>query len=138
MTLLSTDLPPKSERVERSVDRNVESRLRTVGHSEARHGPSGEEPIAGGSDERRYQDKEIDMSTIPRRATPPETPHANDELLTIQEVADVVRVPVATLRYWRHLGSGPQSFRIGRSVRYWRSEVLQWLEKQSSHPHGSR
>ena len=78
------------------------------------------------------------MSTIPHRVTPPETPHANDELLTIQEVADVVRVPVATLRYWRHLGSGPNSFRIGRSVRYWRSEVLHWLEKQSSHPRATR
>jgi predicted DNA-binding transcriptional regulator AlpA len=40
-------------------------------------------------------------------------------------------VPVATLRYWRHLGSGPQSFRIGRTVRYWRSDVYQWLESQS-------
>ena len=56
----------------------------------------------------------------------------------MQEVADIVRVPKATLRYWRHLGSGPQSFRIGRSVRYWRSDVLQWLEKQSSHPHSTR
>jgi hypothetical protein len=35
----------------------------------------------------------------------PVTPHADDELLTIQEVADVVRVPVATLRYWRHVAS---------------------------------
>jgi predicted DNA-binding transcriptional regulator AlpA len=78
------------------------------------------------------------MSTIPHRATPPETTHADDELLTIQEVADVVRVPVATLRYWRHLGSGPSSFRIGRSVRYWRSEVLLWLENQSSNPQATR
>ena len=31
----------------------------------------------------------------------------DDELLTIGEVADIVRVPVATLRYWRHLGTGP-------------------------------
>ena len=38
-----------------------------------------------------------------------------------------MRVPVATLRYWRHLGSGPQSFRIGHTVRYWRSDVSQWL-----------
>jgi hypothetical protein len=36
-------------------------------------------------------------------AVVPVTPHADDELLTIQEVADVVRVPVATLRYWRHV-----------------------------------
>ncbi len=36
-----------------------------------------------------------------------------DELLTITEVADIVRAPVATLRYWRNLGTGPHSFRIG-------------------------
>jgi len=78
------------------------------------------------------------MSTIPHRTRPPQTPHANDELLTIAEVADVIRVPVATLRYWRHFGSGPNSFRIGRSVRYWRSEVLHWREKQSSHPRATR
>ena len=78
------------------------------------------------------------MTATPHRPTTPGTPHANDELLTLPEVADLVRVPVATLRYWRHLGSGPQSFRIGRTVRYWRSDVFQWLEKQSSHPHSAR
>lgn len=77
------------------------------------------------------------MTATPHGSTPPPTPHANDELLTLPEVADLVRVPVATLRYWRHLGSGPQSFRIGRTVRYWRSDVYQWLEKQSSHPHST-
>lgn len=60
--------------------------------------------------------------------------HAGDEMLTISEVAEVVRVPVATLRYWRHLGTGPRGFRIGRSVRYWRTEVLRWLEEQSAPP----
>jgi len=74
------------------------------------------------------------MTATNHRPTPPETPHANDELLTLPEVADLVRVPVATLRYWRHLGSGPQSFRIGRTVRFWRSDVLHWLEVQSSRP----
>lgn len=72
------------------------------------------------------------------RATLPETPRQADELLTMQEVADVVRVPVATLRYWRHLGIGPRGFRIGRSVRYWRTEVFHWLEQQSTHPQASR
>jgi excisionase family DNA binding protein len=66
------------------------------------------------------------------------TPHAGDELMTLDEVADLVRVPVATLRYWRHLGDGPHSFRVGRSVRYWRTEVLQWLEEQSDDPSTSR
>ena len=67
-----------------------------------------------------------------QRAPVPDTPHADDELLTLQEVAVVVRVPVATLRYWRHLGTGPHSFRIGRSVRYWRTEVFAWLDDQAN------
>ena len=74
------------------------------------------------------------MSTISQKITPPEDPHAGDELLTIAEVADVLRVPVATLRYWRHLGTGPRSFRVGRGVRYWRSEVSAWLLDQSNGP----
>lgn len=65
---------------------------------------------------------------------PPITPHADDKLLSMAEVAAMVRVPVATLRYWRHLGTGPHSFRVGRSVRYWRCEVLRWLEEQSGGP----
>jgi len=58
----------------------------------------------------------------------------DDELLTIGEVADIVRVPIATLRYWRHLGTGPHSFRIGRGVRYWHNEVTTWLQSQSDGP----
>jgi predicted DNA-binding transcriptional regulator AlpA len=71
------------------------------------------------------------MSTT-QRATVPDTTRADDELLTMQEVADVVRVPVATVRYWRHLGTGPRSFRLGRSVRYWRTEVFAWLDHQAN------
>ena len=76
--------------------------------------------------------------SITQQVESSDTPHANDELLTMKEVANVVRVPVATLRYWRHLGSGPRSFRVGRSVRYWRTEVLHWLEQQSNDPRASR
>ena len=66
-----------------------------------------------------------------------ELPHADDELMTIKEVATLVRVPEATLRYWRHLGTGPRGFRIGRSVRYWRNDVMHWLDEQSRHPQAS-
>ena len=61
-------------------------------------------------------------------------PHADDELMSLKEVAALVRVPESTLRYWRHLGTGPRSFRVGRSVRYWHNEVVHWLEEQSRHP----
>lgn len=53
-----------------------------------------------------------------------------DELCTLADVAQLLRVPPATLRYWRHLGTGPHSFRIGRHVRYYRDDVDAWLEKQ--------
>ncbi|KRC66777.1 hypothetical protein ASE12_19585 [Aeromicrobium sp. Root236] len=58
---------------------------------------------------------------------------ADDELLTIGEAAELLRAPVATLRYWRHLGTGPRSFRVGRAVRYWRRDVLGWLNEQTIH-----
>ncbi len=50
------------------------------------------------------------------------------ELLTITEAADVLRTPVATLRYWRHRGIGPRSFRLGRRVLYRRDDVHAWID----------
>ena len=50
------------------------------------------------------------------------------ELLTITEAADLLRAPVATLRYWRHLRIGPHSFRLGRRVLYRRDDLHAWVE----------
>jgi excisionase family DNA binding protein len=52
------------------------------------------------------------------------------DLLTIAEAADLLRAPVATLRYWRHLGTGPTSFRLGRRVLYRRDDITTWLADQ--------
>jgi hypothetical protein len=57
---------------------------------------------------------------------------ADDKLLTVVEVAVIVRAPVATLRYWRHLGVWPCGFRVGRGLRYWRQDVIDWLDEQRS------
>ncbi|MCU1655610.1 MAG: Transcriptional regulator, MerR family [Pseudonocardiales bacterium] len=54
----------------------------------------------------------------------------DDQLLTITEVAALLRVPVATLRYWRHLGAGPRGFRLGRRVVYRHSDVTDWINLQ--------
>ena len=59
-----------------------------------------------------------------------------DEMLTLQEVCTILRVPEGTLRYWRHLGCGPKSFKVGRHVRYWRTDVVLWLTEQASRPQG--
>lgn len=54
-----------------------------------------------------------------------------DKILTVHEVSELIRVPVATLRYWRHQGSGPKSFKLGqRRVVYRESDVVAWLEEQ--------
>ena len=57
------------------------------------------------------------------------------DLLTTAEVAQVTRAPESTLRYWRHCGIGPRSFRVGRRVVYRRDEVDRWLrERESTEP----
>ena len=52
----------------------------------------------------------------------------NDRLLTITEAAEMLRVPVATLRWWRHKGIGPRSFKMGRHVVYQRSDLDAWID----------
>ncbi len=51
-------------------------------------------------------------------------------LLTITEAADLLRAPVATLRYWRHLGTGPRRFRLRRRVLYRRDDLDAWIDAQ--------
>ncbi len=54
--------------------------------------------------------------------------HREPELLTIIEAAELLRAPVATLRYWRHLGTGPRSFRLGRRVLYRSDDLRSWID----------
>lgn len=53
------------------------------------------------------------------------------QLLRTSEVAEMLGMPEATLRYWRHIGTGPKSFKLGpRRVVYKDEDVLAWIEKQ--------
>jgi predicted DNA-binding transcriptional regulator AlpA len=55
----------------------------------------------------------------------------SDRLLTGAEVAQRLNMPQATLRYWRHIGEGPRSFRLGpRRVMYLERDVEDWLREQ--------
>ncbi len=60
--------------------------------------------------------------------------HADDEMVSIEEAAAFLRVPVATLRYWRHCGDGPFSFKVGRHVRDWHSDLILWRAEQGRRP----
>lgn len=52
-----------------------------------------------------------------------------DRLLTLPEIAEVTRVPIDTLRWYRHQSTGPKVFRLGRRVVARESDVLAWIEK---------
>ena len=53
------------------------------------------------------------------------------DLLTTAEVADYLRTSEATLRYWRHKGTGPKSFRMGaKRVMYRRTDVDAYVMEQ--------
>ncbi len=51
-------------------------------------------------------------------------------LLTTQQVADWLGVPISTIYRWRHLGEGPRGMRIGKHVRFFERDVLEWLDGQ--------
>lgn len=50
-----------------------------------------------------------------------------ERLMTIQELADFLDVPVKTIYAWRYHGEGPQGFRVGRHVRFRWCDVEAWL-----------
>ena len=47
--------------------------------------------------------------------------------LTTAEFAALIRTPLETVRYWRYVGKGPRSFKVGRRVLYAEDDVEKWL-----------
>ena len=57
-----------------------------------------------------------------------------ERLLTVDEVAEWLGVPVGTIYAWRYRGGGPASYKVGRHVRFRREDVEAWLADQRSDP----
>ncbi len=53
-------------------------------------------------------------------------------LLSVQELADFLQVPVQTIYGWRKKGEGPRGLRLGRHLRFVYTDVLNWLERRAS------
>lgn len=51
-----------------------------------------------------------------------------DVLMSPQEVADYLGIPLGTVYQWRYRGTGPRGSKVGKHVRYRRSDVDAWLE----------
>jgi excisionase family DNA binding protein len=52
-----------------------------------------------------------------------------DALMTPEEVAERLRRPVATVRFWRVKGIGPKAARVGGRVLYRQSDVEAWIAR---------
>ncbi|TCO37625.1 excisionase family DNA binding protein [Kribbella antiqua] len=50
-----------------------------------------------------------------------------DPLWDIDQVSAYLNIPKATLYRWRTIGYGPPARRIGRHLRYRRSDVIDWF-----------
>ena len=50
------------------------------------------------------------------------------ELLTADELAAYLKVPVTTVYQWRTRGQGPRARKVGRHLRYCREDVARWLD----------
>lgn len=58
--------------------------------------------------------------------------HCCAPLMTIDDVAAYLVVPVATVYAWRSRGQGPAGHRVGKYVRYRRTDVDAWLADQAA------
>jgi excisionase family DNA binding protein len=53
-----------------------------------------------------------------------------ERLLSAQELADYLDVPLKTIYAWRYRGQGPRGFRVGRHVRFRLTDVQLWVSDQ--------
>ena len=55
-----------------------------------------------------------------------------ERLLTVQDLADRMQVPVSTVYQWRKNGTGPKAYRIGKYIRFRVSDVERWIERHAA------
>ena len=53
-----------------------------------------------------------------------------DELLTLDDVAEILMAPVNTVRWWRQTGTGPEFFKLGRRLFTTVGDVRRWIRRQ--------
>lgn len=66
--------------------------------------------------------------TEPARPRRRAVPANDDRLMTVADLADYLGIPVQTVHTQRRDGTGPPGYRVGKYVRWKRTEVDAWLE----------
>ena len=63
-------------------------------------------------------DQRVGMTTGPQPAA----------LLSVEDVARLLQVTVASIYQWHHRGQGPKPIKVGRYLRFHPVELARWLE----------
>jgi predicted DNA-binding transcriptional regulator AlpA len=83
-------------------------------------------------------DRVMSIQSVSR--TPAALPEglATYRLITSDEAALLLGVPVATLRTWRsrRRGYGPRAVQVGGSIRYRLADLLAWIDEHTEAPDG--
>jgi excisionase family DNA binding protein len=53
-----------------------------------------------------------------------------DRLLSVQDVAALLQIPIKTIYDWRCRGVGPRPIRMGRYLRFDPADVARWVEQR--------
>lgn len=54
--------------------------------------------------------------------------HSLEPLLSIDELADYLRVRVSTIHDWRTNGKGPRAYRFGKRTRLGITDIRAWMD----------
>lgn len=70
------------------------------------------------------------MKPLATEGTRREHQKALERLLSLEEVAGFLGIPVRTLYTWRYKGEGPPALKVGRHLRYDPVALRRWLVEQ--------
>lgn len=70
------------------------------------------------------------MSTHPTPSPTPFHERSDDELLTLEDVADILMISANTVRWWRQIGAGPEFFKIRRRLYITVGDLRRWIRDQ--------
>lgn len=54
-----------------------------------------------------------------------------EKLMSAEELADFLQIPLSTIYFWRYRGEGPRAIRVGRCLRFSMADVREWLEMRA-------
>lgn len=72
-----------------------------------------------------------DQRPAPSAVPAPASTLDRNELLSVEQAAEMLGTPKSNLYQWRYKGIGPRGTTVGRRIRYRRVDLEKWLEEQA-------